>query len=125
MWSTRLISNDGLKRTETGFEVDIRLPWYRSLPLSVLRGILLKLDGEAVATEAIKLRVNGNSFALSELEDLTGEWWYVLDSGFLEVEHEPLPPNSKHEVGVTLTFEIPYVAGAVIPSNCVKTLEAV
>lgn len=124
MWSTRLISDDGLKRTATGFEVDVRLPWYRSLPLSVLHGISLRLDGTEVPASAMRLRVNGVGHALSDLENRTDDWWYVLDSGILEVDHPQLEPGSRHVVDITLTFEIPYVAGAVIPSNCVKTLAA-
>ena len=124
MWSTRLISDGGLTRTDQGYDVDIRLPWYRSLPLSVLRGVNLIVDGKSVPDEAIELKVNGKPFKLDALEDLTDEWWHVLDSGVLSVGHAHLEPHSEHKVDLTLTFEIPYVAGAVVPSNCVKTLIA-
>lgn len=124
MWSTRLISDNGLTRQGDGFRLDIRFPWYRSLPLSVLRGLDLKVDEQPVAATDMTLEVNGQRFSLDDLEHRVDDWWHVLDSGYLLVDGHRLEPGSEHKLDLTFTFEIPYVANAVVPSRCVKTLEA-
>jgi sorbitol/mannitol transport system permease protein len=36
MMKNRVVSDNGLRSTESGFSIDVRLPWYRSLPLSTV-----------------------------------------------------------------------------------------
>ena len=120
----RLISDNGLTAEAGGFGVDIRLPWYRSLPLSVVELKLLKLDGEAVPAERVSLELNGKRFALKDLADRPDEWWYVQDSAWLHVDQPGLAAGSEHEVEVTLAVYPPYIHGFAFMTNCTKRLRA-
>ena len=48
MFVTRVITDGGLKGTRAGFSLDIRVPWYRSLPVSTVSIAELKVDGQAI-----------------------------------------------------------------------------
>lgn len=124
MWKTRVISDDGLSVTPDGIAVDIRLPWYRSLPLSTLRGATLKINGQEIPPERLSLEVEGVDYRLDETEALVDRWWHILDSGTLHAHDVHLQKGTAYDVDVTLSIEIPYVAGAVLSSNCVKSLRA-
>lgn len=124
MFNTRLISNDGLKRRPGGFEIDIRLPWYRSLPLSVVEVGEVKIDGKVIPPSAISFKLNDKTIAPDALVNLTSEWWYVLDSAFLDVADVELSPDSRHEVSVVLALYPPYIPGFRRMTQCVKQLTA-
>ena len=46
MQTSRVISDNGLKATPTGYRIDVRLPWYRSLPVSTVAVGEVNGDGE-------------------------------------------------------------------------------
>lgn len=122
MFVTRIISDGGLTATETGFCVDIRVPWYRSLPLSTVSVPHLSVDGEPIPPAAIRFQVNGKSYPLNELTQHSNEWWFVLDSAFLEVSGKKLTPGSSHTVSVTVGIKPPYIPGFYRLTECTKQL---
>ena len=68
----------GLRATPNGAEIDVRLPWYRSLPVSVVEVGSLKVDEQDVASSDIRFELNGKSFELQDLPAHSGEFWFVL-----------------------------------------------
>lgn len=120
----RVVSDDGLKATPTGFSVDVRLPWYRSLPLSVVKVAEVTIDGEAVDPVTVGFELNGETLSLDELTGRTEDWWYVLDSAFLNVRGEPIEKGSTHEVAVTIAVRPPYIQGLNRIVKTTKTLVA-
>ena len=99
----------GLRATARGAEIDVRLPWYRSLPVSVIEVASLALDGSQVPANDIRFEINGKSFALDELAAQTSEFWFVLDSAVLRLPQVRLQPGSDHEVELQLNVRPPYV----------------
>ncbi len=124
MMKDRVISDGGLKATPTGFDVDIRLPWYRSLPLSTVEVVELKFGGAPVPLDRISFEVNGKTFELDGLIELYDEWWYVLDSAYLHVHHAPIERGRDYEVEVTVRIFPPYIKGFTPMTRCLKTLRA-
>lgn len=108
---TRLIGDDALSVGPRGFNLDIRLPWYRALPLSTVEIGELRVDGERIDPQAVTLEVNGKQFQLDELRDRINEWWYVLDSAYLHASAPSIEPGSEHEIDFTLTLYPPYIPG--------------
>ena len=49
-----------------GFSFDWKAQYYRSFTLSILRDIILKVDGADINREDIRLTVNGETFTLEE-----------------------------------------------------------
>ena len=111
MMSSRLITDGGLRATPQGFDLDIRLPWYRSLPLSVVDVPELKLDGQLIDRETIRFEINGQSRTLDELYPIDDESWYVLDSAILHVDHAAVDSKSEHIIDLTVALYPPYIKG--------------
>ena len=49
-----------------GFSFDWKAQYYRGITLSIIRDFVLKVDGEDVKREDIRLTVNGETFTLEE-----------------------------------------------------------
>ncbi len=124
MFVTRVISDSGLRIRDTGFDLDIRLPWYRSLPLSTVEIALLKLDRQAIDLGRITLELNGLTFTPESLKHHPEQWWFVLDSAFLQVRNHPLAPGSPHEVELTIGLYPPYIPNFHRLTECNKQLVA-
>ena len=99
----------GLRATARGTEIDVRLPWYRSLPVSVVEVVAVSVDGKTVAAADTRFEINGKSFALDELPAQYHEFWFVLDSAVVRLPNLQLQPGSEHEVEVQLNVYPPYV----------------
>jgi hypothetical protein len=105
----RPFDDDALRANDDGVELDIRLNWYRSLPLSSVATVELTLNGEAVAGDEITFAVNGGEYALSELGDRWDEMWFVLDPATLRVRRLLVRPGEEAEVHLKLGSRIPYI----------------
>ena len=126
MSTEQVIRDASLKAEDHGFTFDLRMPWYRALPLSSLEGLEVRIDGEPVASEELRLSLGGKTYTLSDLPPLHDDWWYVADPA--EV-HAPRPaglPPGEHELDVTIALRIPYIVESghplVMRERCVKTL---
>lgn len=84
------ICSDGLKNTvvngQKGFQIRARLTSYRGLPLNVVMGAELKIDGQRVDPKGMILTLNNSRYRLEDLSKLGGSkdfrnvpWWYILD----------------------------------------------
>jgi len=117
MFADRLITDGSLKRTDDGFSVEIRLNWYRSLPLSCIREVTLTVDGARVEPESSSIVVDGVEYHWADLPEHIDTFWFVGDPAELRVRRaEPLEPGL-HEVELTLSSRIPYVVVAVGNDN--------
>jgi Domain of unknown function (DUF6379) len=97
----RVIGDDALRVVEDGFELDIDLNWYRSLPLSCVATLELTVDGEEIPSDEITF----NGYSLAELAERWDEYWFVLDQATIRVRR-PLTPVDVH---LRLGVRIPYL----------------
>lgn len=111
MFVTRIVSDNGLKLSDKGFEIDIRLPWYRALPLSSVEIAEVRIDNQVVDPKSLSFNLNGKNFSLEELPNHYEEWWFVLDSAYLRAKAPVLQPGSEHEIAVTVGLRPPYLPG--------------
>ena len=124
MFVNRVISDNGLNVTETGVDIDIRVPWYRSLPLSTIGVTDVEIDGKKIDLTSLSFEVNGKAYKLHELPQQDSEWWYVLDSAFLHIPGLTLVRGSEHQVRVTVSIRPPYIPGFYRLTECTKRLRA-
>ena len=124
MFVKRVISDNGLAVTAKGVDIDIRLPWYRTLPLSVVEVTDVQIDGKPVDLTSLMFEVNTKTFRLSELAAQYTEWWYVLDSAILHVPSLRLDCGSEHQVRVTVSIRPPYIPGFYRITECTKYMRA-
>lgn len=108
-FSSLLLQNDGLRVGPRDIEIDVRLPWYRALPVSVVDVAALTVDGRTIERGDIRFRVNGKTFGLDELADRIEEFWFVLDCAVLQAPIGDLEPGTRHEVEVQLDLYPPYI----------------
>jgi len=93
--------------TADALELSVRLNWYRSLPLSCVEQVEVRLDGEAV--EPATVEVDGVSCPVADLPTADDRWWHVLDSARIRVPLERAPEAGRHTVEVVLGSRIPYL----------------
>lgn len=115
---------NGLRATPRGAEIDIRLPWYRSLPISVIEVPVVSVDGTTVAPADVRFEVNGHAYRLDELSAHYQEFWFVLDTAVLRLPGVQLTPGSDHDVEVQLNVYPPYVPHLTWVTRVKKTIRA-
>jgi hypothetical protein len=104
-----MLDDDALRAADDGFELDVHLNWYRSLPLSSVKTLELTVNGERIPREAISFAVNGNAYTLDELAERWEEIWFVLDAATLRVHGLPIAAGDAADVRIRLGNRIPYI----------------
>jgi hypothetical protein len=124
MLTDQVIADGSLRAVGDGFRFDLRMPWYRALPLSCLEGLEVKIDGEVVPSGELRLSLEGTSYALSDLPPLHDDWWYVADAAEVRAPRPGGLPAGEHELDVTVALRIPYIVESghplVMRERCVK-----
>ena len=111
MMVDKIIEDGSLRAVDGGFTFGIRLPWYRSVPLSDVEVVSVSVDQMPVAPESIRFAVNGQSWGLGELRRLTKEFWFVTDTAELRASGSKLAPGSEHDVELVIAVYPPYIRG--------------
>ncbi len=122
MQTSRVISDNGLRATPTGYRIDVRLPWYRSLPLSTVEVAEVCIDGRVIDPSRVTFELEGRTFPLADMAEQLDKVWFVLDSAYLNVE--AAAHGGEHDVSVTLNLYPPYIRGLKRVSRDRKTLQA-
>jgi len=91
-----------------GFSLEVRLPYYRALGLSMVEQIALTIDGEPVAPERMTLCVADGRFALAQLGGAHDANWGFGEVARLEVDGVP-PAAGEHEVQIEQHLRISYL----------------
>jgi hypothetical protein len=123
-FSDALLVEQGFSIDSRGAHIHVRLPWYRSLPLSVIEVFSLRIDGRSVAPETIRIEINGKQLPANQLGELVDEWWFVLDDAILHVHVPDLPSAPKHRVELTLNLYPPYIPGLTWSTQSTRLLAA-
>jgi hypothetical protein len=106
----QVLGDTAVRAAEGGYEVDLHLAWYRSLPLSCLEGIDLTIDDVAAPRESLRVKVDGRELGLDDLPELDDEWWFVQDAlTVLVPADEARPQGAEVDVDVMLATRIPYI----------------
>ena len=111
MMVDKLIEPDSLKLTQAGFSVGVRLPWYRTVPLSTVELVSLKVDERTIPAGSIRFAINGGEWRLQQLPELVDQQWFVIDTAELRVVDDRLDRGSEHDVEVVLAVYPPYIKG--------------
>lgn len=109
--TSKVIGDKGISITPTGFRLDIRLPWYRSLPVSTVEIDAVSIDGTPVELASATFELEERAIPLSAMRDQVDSVWYVLDSAYLNVSCNRLDPGVSHEVSITMSLYPPYIRG--------------
>jgi Domain of unknown function (DUF6379) len=104
-----ILADNALKTTETGFKLQFRSHWYRSLPLSCM-SCKIKINAQAIDEKDILIEANGNKYPFSEMSNLDKEWLFITEAATLYVNSsKPLETGNSYEVEFKLDLFIPYI----------------
>ena len=105
MFARHLVESATL--TDDALELSVRLNWYRSLPLSCVEQLEVRLDGEPLEPATVEL--DGIRSPIADLATADDRWWHVLDAARVRVPLRRAPEPGRHEVEVALGSRIPYL----------------
>jgi Domain of unknown function (DUF6379) len=106
MFSRHLVESAALNGRR--LELSVRLNWYRSLPLSCVERLEVRLDDAPVD---VLLELDGGRWPVADLGRQNERWWHVRDSARLSAELAGEPGDGPHTVEVLIGTRIPYLVG--------------
>jgi hypothetical protein len=109
-----------------GFNVDLRINYYRGLHVSCIELLELYIDGKHISENLMCFIINEKKFQINKLKYLFAEFWGLKTSAHLEVYNGGLDPG-EHEVRLVLHLRNPYMrfgpgSFGAIDSSCTKTM---
>lgn len=108
--AVKLIQDDSLTAGQDSYAFEIRLNWYRSLPISSVEVLKLALDGAGVPLELVRFEINGHTYALAELPERFEEFWFVQDSAVLRVlQPGKVVAGAAHQLEAEIALRFPYI----------------
>jgi hypothetical protein len=107
----RIIGESGITAGADGLRLDMRLPWYRSLPLSTTLVEGVTIDGASVDLTGAWIEVADQRMSLAQAADAVDSFWFVLDSAYLILPSQHIDRGSTHSVELTLSICPPYIPG--------------
>jgi hypothetical protein len=96
-------------RGRTGGVVDVRMPYYRGLALSMVEAVDITVDGQPIPAERTTFTVHGNTYTFDHLPQVTGDRWEMGERAELAFEtDQPLAPG-EHDIAVAVRLRISYM----------------
>lgn len=93
----------------TGFQLNARLPYYRGLGISMVEDLSLKVDGETIPRQAIRVTLHGNTYTLEEMEVEYEDRWEFGEEGLLTVDKPGGLTPGKHKIELSPYLRISYL----------------
>lgn len=97
-----------LNDNRVGFNLGIRLNYYRGQHLSTIERLEVKVDGQAIQQHLILFCINNKKFTIPQLNDLYAEFWALRTTANLEIYNGGLS-EGEHDIELALELRIPYM----------------
>ncbi len=112
MFDKYIVCEEGFRRLDdgrTGGRIEVRMPYYRGLGLSMVEAVNLTLDGTPVPPERTTFTVHGHTYTFAEMPGVFDDRWEMGERAELAFEtDEPLAPG-EHDVAVLIRLRISYM----------------
>jgi hypothetical protein len=110
MFDKYIICTEGFRRdADRGGRIEVRMPYYRGLGLSMVEAVDLVIDAKPVPPERTTFTVHGRTYTVAEMPGVTGDRWEMGERAELAFEtDEPLAPG-EHDVAVSVRLRISYM----------------
>ncbi len=95
----------------TGFQLGVRLPYYRGVVLSLVGDMELIVDGEKIPPEKMTVTVGGKTLPVTELENETVAKWEFGEVGIVKVDKPGGLAPGEHTLELRQHMKISYVPG--------------
>jgi hypothetical protein len=114
MFDKYLIGENGFRNVvgdgkTTGFQLEVRIAYYRGLGLSMVEGFEVSVDGREFPRQDNLFTVRGRTFTHRQMETEYDERWEMGEVAQLTVPLSGGLSVGKHEVAVTEFLRVSYV----------------
>jgi hypothetical protein len=107
-----IVCEDSLRTTDearTQASVEIRMPYYRGLGLSMVEGVDLTVDGTPVPAEATSFTVHGNTYPVTGLSSVLDDRWEMGEPARLDFRVAAPLALGPHTVTAVVRLRISYM----------------
>lgn len=116
MFDKYMIVGEAFKNVEkgdrvVGYQVGVRLPYYRGVVLSLIGEMVLSVDHEKVPVEDMSVTIGGKTFPLNKLEDEPVAKWEFGEIGIVTVAKPGGLKPGDHQLELQQHMKISYVPG--------------
>jgi hypothetical protein len=112
MFDQYIVCEEGFRSRQDGAPggvVEVRMPYYRGLALSMVEAVDLVVDGHPVPADRTTFTVHGNTYTFDQLPQTTEDRWEMGERAQLGfATDEPLAPG-EHDVTVVVRLRISYM----------------
>jgi hypothetical protein len=114
MFDRYVIVEDGFRNVRedgkiTGFQLGVRIAYYRGLGLSMVEGFDVSVDGKEFPSEDNLITVRGHAFTQKQMETEYDERWEMGEVAVLTVPLAGGLAAGQHEVSVVENLRVSYV----------------
>lgn len=92
-----------------GYEVQLRIPYYRGLYMSCVEVIDLTIDGEKVSNDDMLITVKGETFTFAELPTVINHRWEMTETITVFVKKAGGLSKGEHKVKAFVSLRISYL----------------
>lgn len=92
----------------TGFEFQIRIPYYRGVFLSLVHELSVEVNGQAVATDDIEVGVGGRYFSIAEMTEADDVRWGYGESAIVRVRRPGGLNPGAHQIRLSILIRKSY-----------------
>ena len=116
MYDKYLIVGEEFKNVEesgkpTGFQLGVRLPYYRGVVLSLVGEMQITVDGERVPLDDMTVTIGGKTYPFNQLAKEPVAKWEFGDIGIVTVARQGGLTTGEHKIELRQHMKISYVPG--------------
>lgn len=104
-----MIQTRGFRNAPGGFQLRLRLPYYRGLWTNLIEGASVTVDGETFEADVIRWRITADECSLAELTSSDTLRWPVEVPAVLSVPRERRLSIGFHDVDAELRLRMSYI----------------
>ncbi|MGY1651099.1 C-glycoside deglycosidase beta subunit domain-containing protein [Geodermatophilus sp. SYSU D01119] len=105
-----VLRDDSLTTRPEGLGIALTVPWYRSLWLSSVSSVTVRVEGREVPTADLRVELAGRTYRVEELPDQWDVLWFIQDRLVVVVPlDEPPAAGRPVDVEVTVDLRLPYM----------------
>ena len=112
MFDRYIVCEEGFRTRDDGRSggvVEVRMPYYRGLRLSMVEAVDLVLDGIRIPADRTTFTVHGNTYAFERMPSVIDDRWEFGERAQLGFETEEPLAAGEHDVTVSVRLRLSYM----------------
>lgn len=93
----------------TGFQLKVRLPYYRGIGISMVEDLAVTVDANRFPRQALRITLHGNTYTLDEMEQEYEDRWEFGEEGIVTVQKPGGLTPGLHKIELEAVLRISYL----------------